>query len=288
MSSLAETILATLSRRLSKSEVAHTEEMKSALRDDRNFAAYRAKMGGHLIANLQRLGIDLVGKRVLDLGCDIGAYTAAFADAGATEAIGVDVNAEAIAQAERSNHDARIGFRVSGLTELPCEDSSADVIVSYDVFEHVSQPGPLLKECRRVLASGGTMVIGTWGWGHPFAPHLWATMPVPWAHVFVSERTLLHAARRVYESSWYVPTRHDFDETGKRLPKYQDEKISTDYVNKFSVRDFERAFANSGLEWRVELQPFSRIRWTAPLLRVPFLREYLHSYLWATLTKPSL
>ncbi len=55
-----------------------------------------------------------------------------------------------------------------------------DVVLCYDVFEHVSRPAAVLDECYRILKPGGKMLIGTWGWYHPFAPHLWSTMPVPW------------------------------------------------------------------------------------------------------------
>src|SRR5206468_219311 len=149
---------------------------------------------------------------------------------------------------------------------------SIDVILCYDVFEHVSKPAAMLAECKRVLRSGGRMLIGTWGWYHPFAPHLWSTMPVPWAHLLVSERTLLRACRRVYHSPWYVPTFHDLDANGHRYQdRYVEEQISTDYLNKYLLRDFERTFEESGLRWRVQLQPFGSrwARWTKPFLTVP-------------------
>ena len=133
------------------------------------------------------------------------------------------------------------------------------------------------------------MLIGTWGWYHPFAPHLWAAMPVLWAHVFVSERTLLRACRRVYRSSWYVPIYHDFDSSDQRCAdRYTNESISPEYLNKYLVCDFERVFRESGLESQVLLEPFSSsyAAWTKPFLRIPFLREFFHSYLWAVLQKP--
>jgi hypothetical protein len=111
-------------------------------------------------------------------------------------------------------------------------------------------------------------------------------MPVPWAHALVSERTLLRACRRVYHSSWYTPMRHDFDANGRRKQdRYTEESISTDYLNKYLVTDFERAFERSGLDWRLELEPFGSAPWTRPLLAVPVAREFLHRYFWAVLEK---
>jgi hypothetical protein len=113
-------------------------------------------------------------------------------------------------------------------------------------------------------------------------------MPVPWAHLFFSERTLLRTCRRVYHSPWYEPTLYDLDEHGrKRSDAYSADAISTQYLNKYLIRDFERVFRESGLEWRVYLEPFGSkwARWTRLFLRVPYLRELFASYVWVVLRK---
>ena len=140
---------------------------------------------------------DLRDKRVLDLGCDTGSLSVEFANRGAASVVAVDISADAIEEARRRHADSNVTFAVSELAALPIPDASVDLILSYDVFEHVSNPFALLRECRRVLATGGDMLIGTWGWGHPFAHHFFAEMPVPWAHLFVSDATLQRACRRV-------------------------------------------------------------------------------------------
>jgi len=74
---------------------------------------------------------------------------------------------------------------------------------------------------------------------------------LPWAHVLVSERTLLKACRRVYHAPWYSPNRHDFDAEGRRLPdKYGETQISRDYLNHYLISDFEKAFRAAGLRAR--------------------------------------
>ena len=169
------------------------------------------------------------------------------------------------------------------------DDESIDVIISYDVFEHVSRPGPILAELRRLLRPGGRILIGTWSWKHPFAPHLWSVMPVPWAHVIFSEKTMLRVCRRVYHSPWYVPDMHDFDEDGSRLPdKFTNDSISTDYLNKYLLTDFEKAFRGAGFECTTHAVPFGSkyARWTSAFLGVPGLREFLSGYVWFVLEKP--
>lgn len=286
---ITEYVLYVLARLLSRSELAHSSDMKNAMRNTAANDAYRAGRVDCILAAARKLGVEVAGRDLLDLGCGDGALTIQYATRGPRSVIGVDIDADAVARAQASRHDRRVLYRVSSTTRLPLPDASIDVILCYDVFEHVAQPSAILSECRRVLRPGGQMLIGTWGWRHPFAPHLWSTMPVPWAHVIASEKTLLRACRRVYQAPWYTPTFHDFDTQGQRLPdRYNSQSISTAYLNKYLVRDFERVFADSGLQWRLELVPFGSrwAIWTRPLLRTRYFREFLHGYLWGLLVKP--
>ena len=157
------------------------------------------------------------------------------------------------------------------------------------VNEHVEKPDAMLKEMYRILQPGGSVLIGTRGWKHPFAPHLWSTMPVPYAHVFFSEKTILRVCKRVYQSDWYVPTFHDYDEDGNlKEDKYDHEEIPLDYLNKYLVEDFENAFEKSSFEANVLPQPFGSryANWTKHFLNVPWLREFITGYLWVVLSKP--
>jgi SAM-dependent methyltransferase len=207
---------------------------------------------------------------------------------GVRRIVGVDIDPEAIEIARVRHTGPAVDYLLSRTTAIPLPDASIDTIVCYDVFEHVSRPAEVLAECRRVLRRGGRMLIGTWGWYHPFAPHLWAAMPVPWAHIVFSERTILRTCRRVFHSEWYVTNRHDVDEHGrKKIDKYVDEAISTDYLNKLRISDFEKVFRGSGLHHAIHPEPFGSkyAQWTRPLLSVPHLREFVTSYFWAVLTK---
>ena len=115
-------------------------------------------------------------------------------------------------------------------------------------------------------------------------------MPVPYAHVFFSEKTVLRTCKRVYESDWYQPTFHDFDDSGiRKKDKYDHEEIPTDYLNKYLVSDFEQTFRNSPLEYAMFPQPFgSRFAsWSKAFLKTPWIKEYITGYLWAVLKKPA-
>lgn len=288
---LSEQLLFWLAKRLYRTELAHSEEMKDALKDTSKYEAYRASQIQRVITAANQYGVDFCGKDLLDLGCGDGALSAQFLTHGAGKVIGVDIDTEFVERASEINAGKPAEFHVCSSTKLPLPNECVDTVVSFDVFEHVSRPRTVLKECLRVLRPGGKMLIGTWGWHHPFAPHLWATMSVPWAHIFFSERTVLRTCRRVFQAPWYVPNKFDLDENGQKLKdKYDYVAISSDYLNKFLLSDFDQAFHDAGFASSMHLQPFSSrfASWTKPLLHIPFVREFIHSYFWAVLTKPAV
>ena len=288
---VSEQILFALARLLYRTEVAHSNEMKTALQSEGAFVAYRSAEADRIFEALDRYGVSVSGRDVLDFGCNEGVISAEYLHRGAKSVVGLDVDRDAIARARVRHAHPALHFAESQVDAVPLPDQSIDTVISFDVFEHVSKPPAILKELFRVLRPGGKALIATWSWRHPFAPHLWSVMPVPWSHMFFSERTVLRVCRRVYHSSWYVPNKHDFDGSGNRFSdKYTEEAIPTDYLNKYLIRDFERAFKAAGFVSETHALPFgsSYARWTGAFLRLPGFREFLTGYAWFVLTKPSL
>jgi SAM-dependent methyltransferase len=286
MSRLAEHALVRLARLLSRSELAHSAEMKTALQDAAREERYRAGELERVKDAAARYQVPIAGRVVLDVGCNDGALTAGYASLGAREVVGVDVDADAIARAAKRVPPVRV--LVSSTDRIPLPDASVDTAVSYDVFEHVANPYALAQELARVVRPDGCVLIGTWSWCHPFAPHLFSVMPVPWAHMVVSEPTLFAACRRVYHAPWYVPDRHDFNANGQRKKdKYVQTAIDPAYLNKYRIRDFEEAFAKAG--WSVETYPlpFRSLTWAGPLLKIRPLADWLSGYLWFVLRRPT-
>ena len=100
------------------------------------------------------------GARVLDVGCGEGWFTAALAQAG-REAVGIDV-------AEEPLRRARTREPVLDLRCVPAEgewsslqDVSFDAVWAGEVIEHVADTAGWLSEVRRVLRSGGALVLST-------------------------------------------------------------------------------------------------------------------------------
>jgi len=285
---IAEQILFQLARSLYRTEVAHSSEMKKALQHIDACNAYRVNEINRILQAVETYCVAIAGRTIVDFGCSDGAISAEYIRRGAARVIGVDIDERAIRRARELHHHASLKFIQNTVNAIPLEDKSVDAIISYDVFEHVSQPTTILKELYRILAPGGKALVGTWGWLHPFAPHLWAVMPVPWAHVFFSERTILRVCWRVYHSAWYIPDMHDYDQNGRRLPdKYTDTAIPTDWLNKYLIKDFEHAFRASGFAYKTHAVPFGSwyARWTRVCFGVPWLREFMAGFVWFELTK---
>jgi 2-polyprenyl-3-methyl-5-hydroxy-6-metoxy-1,4-benzoquinol methylase len=99
------------------------------------------------------------GVRVLDVGCGDGRLTAELARAGVS-VVGVDVAAEALRRARETNPDLKLGL-IPAEGPWPLEDSSFDVVWAGDTIEHVADTPAWLSEVRRVLRSGGTLLLST-------------------------------------------------------------------------------------------------------------------------------
>ena len=98
------------------------------------------------------------GQRVLDIACGEGYGTFALQSAGAASVIGVDISEEAC---RHGREKYAIDTRVGDASKIPLPDGSIDVVVSFETIEHVQEPTVFVRECTRVLAASGTLVIST-------------------------------------------------------------------------------------------------------------------------------
>ena len=99
------------------------------------------------------------GPRVLDIGCGEGAFAAAMLDAGA-HVVAVDIAEEPLrrARSRRPELDLRL---VAPDGPWPLDDASFDAVWAGEVIEHVADTAAWLSEVRRVLRSGGSLVVST-------------------------------------------------------------------------------------------------------------------------------
>ncbi len=115
---------------------------------------------------LMRRHVDLEGKRILDIGCGVGAFVRRLREFS-PNVYGTDIDAERVS--EGSKLIPNLGLAVGEY--LPFADNTFDVILLHEVLEHVMDDQATLREARRVLAAGGKIVIFCPNRLYPFETH---------------------------------------------------------------------------------------------------------------------
>ena len=102
------------------------------------------------------------GKRVLDIACGEGYGSNLLAAAGA-EVIGIDIAPDVIAHAKRAYPRQNLIFREGSCLNIPMDDKSIDLVVSFETIEHVwdEQQVTFLREIERVLKPEGLLLMST-------------------------------------------------------------------------------------------------------------------------------
>lgn len=100
------------------------------------------------------------GKRVLDAGCGTG-YGARLLASVAAEVVGFDRSIEAIRYAIKHFNSPNLSYLVGDCESIPCPDASFDIIVTFEVIEHLPDPARYVQELARVLAPAGLLVLST-------------------------------------------------------------------------------------------------------------------------------
>lgn len=109
---------------------------------------------------------DPAGKRVLDVGCGVGMYLAAFRR-HTPYAFGVEVEREWACQAQV----CAAGVVQAVGEALPFADGSFDLTFSHEVLEHVADDRATLAEMVRVTRPGGRIVLFVPNRLYPFETH---------------------------------------------------------------------------------------------------------------------
>jgi SAM-dependent methyltransferase len=116
---------------------------------------------GNFDANMRFLeaaGALLPGARVLEIGCGKGRMLTELQRRG-LDVRGVDTNRWVLDESRRLHGDLPVTL-VDG-PALPFADQTFEVVLSFDVFEHIRDSDAHLQEVRRVLARGGRYLLQT-------------------------------------------------------------------------------------------------------------------------------
>jgi SAM-dependent methyltransferase len=132
-----------------------------------------ARMPGHLSRGYSTAAEAMVDYRLgklvergvlkgawLDCGCADGGYTRGLLERGAEQAVGIDMGAAGLVEAQRqARGETGLGYGC-GLSEaLPFRGASFDGVLLNEVLEHVSDEAATLTEIRRVLRPGGVLAL---------------------------------------------------------------------------------------------------------------------------------
>ncbi|RWP40580.1 MAG: methyltransferase domain-containing protein [Mesorhizobium sp.] len=160
-------------------------------------------------------GIDLTGRRVLDIGSGLGGIDVLLADThGAAAVIGIDVEPQLIRSASdlaaRKGLAGRVTFQLVMPGKLPFEDPSFDLVFSKDAMVHIADKPALYVEILRVLKPGGWFIAADWLWSEGAAEsgivHAWLSKSQP-GFAFTTPAAALQA---LIDAGFAEPTVTDF------------------------------------------------------------------------------
>jgi len=99
-------------------------------------------------------------RRVLDAGCGAG-YGSAYLALTAARVVGLDRSTDAVEFAASHYRSENLRYVQGSCDSLPIRSGSVDLVVSFEVIEHLKDWAAFLSEARRVLAPGGQAIIST-------------------------------------------------------------------------------------------------------------------------------
>jgi len=230
----------------------------------------------------------------LDLGCGFGGRTIEFQKRLAGHLIGLEIDPRVVAPAlqfARAALPGSVSF-MAGLGEsLPLISDSIDLVLSYDVFEHVQDPEKCLTECFRVLRPGGIALLVFPPYHHPTGAHLEGYCSrTPYLNVIFPGSVLVDAVNEVLDSR---------NDAYRPQPLRPGDRLYS--LNGLTIQRFQRLVRESDFETvSIRLLPlFSRLNrqykawkmryygWIfSGLSRVPLVRECFTHRVVAILRKP--
>ncbi|UJL71515.1 glycosyltransferase [Agrobacterium vitis] len=100
------------------------------------------------------------GKAVLDIASGEG-YCSAILAQVAQSVTGVDISSEAVDYANREYARENLVYKCGSALDIPVDDHSVDVVVSFETIEHFTGHQRFLDEIKRVLKPGGLLIVST-------------------------------------------------------------------------------------------------------------------------------
>ena|GEM_PF-3937623 len=141
---------------------------------------------------ITKCGIDLKDLEILDFGCGLGTKLEVLENFSPKRIVGCDINKVDLDYAKRriDGKFLNIELKLNTETKLPFDDESFDLILSFDVFEHISDIESMFKELFRVLKPRGRIFFKFQPYEAAYAHHAMRILLIPWVHLFFSFQKL--------------------------------------------------------------------------------------------------
>lgn len=152
---------------------------------------------------IQALLPNLLGKRVVDLGCGLGWASRYFIEQGAKSVLGLDLSEKMITHAKKQTHNSglNLGYKVSDLETLILPEASYDFAYSSLTFHYIQNFKRLMQTIYTSLTPGAHFVFSV---EHPI--FMAATNPT-WIEYENHQKTWpvnQYSVEGMRQSNWFV------------------------------------------------------------------------------------
>jgi ubiquinone/menaquinone biosynthesis C-methylase UbiE len=177
---------------------------------------------GNLQTNLEFIAhTDLLrpNHKILEIGCGIGSIVVELARQG-YDITGSDISHEAIAYGLKKYGDIKL--EVQAAETLQYENETFDIVLSFDLFEHITQIDRHISEVFRVLRPGGYCMFQT--------PNKYSNI------IFETLQT------RTLQWRHYHPSLHSPGQLRRRLSRHGFEArfIKMNPINEFTIKKLKK------------------------------------------------
>lgn len=123
------------------------------------------------------------GKMVLEIGCSIGGMASLLSERG-FEVYASDISKYAVDRASKLSPNVRF-FIFDIQKEIPLKEKF-DIIIAFEVVEHLNNPKSAIKNMYKSLKAGGLLVISTpypYPWAYSDPTHISVKYPHEWKKI---------------------------------------------------------------------------------------------------------
>jgi len=241
---------------------------------------------------------DLVkGKDVIDFGCGGGELSFYLATQGVNSIRGTEVSEEQLELAKTQTAEQSMpvtpDFHLCNDTATIDEpDGSYDVLLCFDVLEHILDYKTIIPEWWRILRDDGVILVWWMPYYHPYGHHVYSLLPLPWVHAVLPEQTIIDACAKIYDMPEYSPRLWDLDEDGNKKANRWKTLNELPTLNKLSINRFERMCTDLGFVFdRREYCPMASSGLantiSSAMVKLPYMNEFFSSCVIYEIRKPA-